>query len=288
MQDVIKELKPDDFPYRLKEINDAPKKLFIKGNMPPEDYKWLCVVGSRKYSSYGKEVCRTLISGLRGLPVVILSGLAIGIDSIAHKTALENDLITVGIPGSGLNEKVLYPSMSKLLGRDIVNHGGALISEFEPDFRATKWSFPQRNRIMAGLSDAVLVVEAEIKSGTLITSRLATEYNREVFAVPGSIFSENSAGPHMLIRKGALSIDSPATLREALGFSEDKQLQFLTKNYDRCSPEEKMILEKLSSPASKSELIDSLDMPLAKINAILSVLEIKGLIKEELGELHKS
>jgi DNA processing protein len=287
MESLIKELGPSDFPYRLKEISDPPKKLFIKGEMPPEDYKWLCVVGARKYSSYGKETCRTLISGLRGLPVVIVSGLALGIDSIAHKTALENDLVTVGIPGSGLQEKVLYPSMNRLLAKQIIEKGGALISEFEPDFKATNWSFPQRNRIMAGLSDAVLIIEAEIKSGTLITSRLATEYNRDVFAVPGSIFSENSAGPHMLIRKGALAIDSANTLREALGFTEDKQLKFSIKNYENCSPEEKMILEKLSSPMSRSELIDSLDIPLSKINAVLSVLEIKGLIKEELGELHR-
>jgi DNA processing protein len=287
---VISSILPNQFPKRLQEISDPPKILYIKGEIPPEDYKWLCVVGSRKYSPYGKATCEKLIEGLRGLPVVIVSGLALGIDSIAHRAALKNNLKTVGVPGSGLNQDVLYPSSSKILAEEIINSKGALISEFEPSFRATRWSFPQRNRIMAGLSDAILVIESEIKSGTLITSRLATEYNRDVFAVPGSIFSDTSEGPHMLIRKGALAIDSVATLREALGFPDSSSSDNKLPNieYSNCSPEEKTILNLLSSPMSKNELIDSLDLPLAQINSTLSVLEIKGLIKEELGEIRRN
>lgn len=278
----IKILQPKQFPRRLQEITDPPKKLFVKGNLPPEDYKWLCVVGARKYTPYGKSACENLISSLAGLPVVIISGLALGMDSIAHRAALNAELPTVGVPGSGLDPNVLYPSMSRALAEEIISEGGALVSEFEPNFRATRWSFPQRNRIMAGLSDAVLVIEAEIKSGTLITSRLATDYNRDVFAVPGSIFSTNSEGPHMLIRKGAATIDSSTTLREALGFSENVNLK---RDYSNCSAEEKQILEILRTPMSREQLINSIEIPLSKINTIISVLEIKKLIKEEMGEI---
>src|SRR3989344_5297892 len=158
----IKKLTSGNFPPQLLEIPQPPKELFI--------------VGSRKYTTYGKEACEKLIEGLRGYPIVIVSGLALGIDSIAHKKALDVGLTTIAFPGSGLDPKVLYPATNAHLAERIVEAGGAVISEFEPDFRATPWSFPQRNRLMAGISDAVLVIEAEQKSGTLITSRLATEY----------------------------------------------------------------------------------------------------------------
>src|SRR5574344_927429 len=201
----IEILENENIPEMLREIPDCPDKLYIKGKLPSQDSKLLCVVGSRKYTSYGKDVCEKLISGLRGYDITIVSGLALGIDSIAHKTALDSGLKTIAVPGSGLDESVLYPSTHKQLAEKILENGGALISEFEPNFRATPYSFPQRNRIMAGISHAVLVIEAETKSGTLITSKFATEYNRDVLTVPGSIFSKNSEGPNMLIRLGATS-----------------------------------------------------------------------------------
>jgi DNA processing protein len=281
----VSELNQNKFPRRLREISDPPKKLFIKGELPDEHHKWLCVVGSRKYTNYGKEACETLIAGLAGLPVVIVSGLALGIDSIAHRSALKAGLKTVAVPGSGLDDDVLYPATGKVLAEEIVKSGGALLSEFEPDFRATVWSFPQRNRIMAGLSDAILVIEAEIKSGTLITSKLATDYNRDVFALPGSIFSKTSEGPHMLIRKGAGVVDSSSTLRELLGFADDSENT--KRDYSSCSKEEMEILNALDSPLSRDELLDSISMPTSQIYSILSILEIKGLIKEEMGEIRK-
>src|SRR3989339_1250495 len=215
MSGEIIKLSKQDFPEKLLEIPQPPKQLFIRGNLPDwENSKFVAVVGSRKYTNYGKEACEKIISGLRGCDVTIISGLAIGIDSIAHKSALEAKLKSIAVPGSGLNSSVIYPSINKKLADEIVQSGGCLLSEFEPDFQATTWSFPQRNRIMAGLSDAVMVIEAEIKSGTLITSRLATDYNRDVFAVPGSIFSPNSSGPNMLIRLGATPVTSSADILE--------------------------------------------------------------------------
>lgn len=279
-------LIPVHFPNRLREIPDPPEKLYLKGTLPPEDSKWLCVVGSRKYSHYGKEVCERLIAGLSGYPTVIVSGLALGMDAIAHRAALLAKLACVAVPGSGLDPKVLYPSTNRRLAEEILQSGGALLSEFEPDFQATAWSFPQRNRIMAGLSDAALIIEAEQKSGTLITARLATEYNRDVFTIPGSIFSQTSAGPHMLIRLGATPITSSEQLLDALGFSPTNRSTLNANRYNDCSEDELCIIKLLAEPLSREELIEKLGLPVGRANATLSLLEIKGLIKETLGEIH--
>lgn len=282
----MKELSTTQLPRRLREINDPPKKLYLQGALPPEEHKWLTVVGSRKYTSYGREACERLIEGLRGYPVVIVSGLALGIDALAHRAALSAKLPCVAVPGSGLNPRVLYPATNRRLADEIVKAGGALLSEFEPDFAATAWSFPQRNRIMAGLSDAVLVIEAEAKSGTLITARLATEYNRDVFTVPGSIFSSSSAGPHRLIRLGATPIASPDDLLQALGFQPATNNQRPTTDYSDCTPEEMKVIELLREPLPRDTLLEQLGLPVSRANALLSLLELKGHINESLGEIH--
>lgn len=243
------------------------------------------MVGSRKYSSYGKEVCQKLIDGLRGYPIIIVSGLALGMDAIAHEAALETGLKTIAVPGSGLDDSVLYPRSNYTLAKRILENDGCLLSEFEPKFRATPYSFPERNRIMAGLSDAVLVIEAEIRSGTLITSRLATDYNRDVFTVPGSIFSKNSEGPHMLIRLGATPITSSKDILTAFGLEPDKSGD-KTKNYADCSDDEKKILALLKSPLPREELFEKAGLPMQKLNTLLSILEIKGHISETMGEIH--
>lgn len=278
----------NNFPPLLKEINDPPKSLRIIGNLPKEGNKILCVVGSRKYSPYGKEVCEKLISGLRGFPITIVSGLALGIDSIAHKSALSAGLQTVAVPGSGLGAKVLYPSTHLPLAEKIIQAGGGLLSEFEDDFRATQWSFPQRNRIMAGMSDAVLVIEAEIKSGTLITSRLATEYNREVMTVPGSVFSKTSEGPHMLIRLGATPITKSENILEAFGFEKKEEGEPDEMKYADCSEDERKILALLQNPMPRDLLVRSLKIPVSDANGFITLLEIKGLIKESMGEIRLS
>jgi DNA processing protein len=252
--------------------------------MPKDDMKFLTVIGSRKYSEYGKEACEKLISGLSGYPVVIVSGLAIGIDSIAHKVALKHKIKTVGIPGSGLDDKVIYPSISQRLAKDILEAGGALISEYEPNQKAATWTFPRRNRIMAGLSHAVLVIEAEIKSGTLITARLAVDYNRDVLAVPGSIFSPNSEGAHFLIKNGATPIRSAEDILLALGLNVERESKKIDIN-SLCSEEERELLEILSVPKDRSTIAAELNKTPSEVNVIISMLEIKGLIKESLGEI---
>ena len=283
----IREMNKKEFPAQLLEIPQPPEKLFIRGNLPGPNTKLLCVVGSRRYTNYGKEACEKLISGLRGYDVAIVSGLAIGIDGIAHEAAMNTGLRTIAIPGSGLGVSAIHPIAHVGLAKKILDQGGCMLSEYEANFMSTLYSFPQRNRIMAGLSCAVLVIEAEIKSGTLITSRMATDYNKDVLTVPGNIFSKTSQGPHMLIRLGATPITTPEELIEALGFkNKDSAPRNLELEYNECSPEEKAVITALRTPMPKDDLLRALAMPVAQANAVLSIMELKGLIKETLGEIH--
>ncbi len=279
----IKKLTKEEIPESLMEIPQPPEQMYLVGSMPKEGNKLLAIVGSRKYTSYGKEVCEKLIEGLAGQPVTILSGLALGIDSIAHREALKNNIQTIAIPGSGLHESVLYPTSHINLAKEIVEKGGGLLSEFDPTFRATPYSFPQRNRIMAGLADAVLIIEAEKKSGTLITSRLATDYNKDVLAVPGPIFSKTSEGPHLLIRLGATPITCTNDLLEALHL-EQKQQQL---DFSECTEDEIKILKFLDSPISRDELFEKAGIEIQTLNSILMMLEIKGFIQESQGFVSK-
>ena len=279
----IERLSPAKFPARLREIPDQPTELYLQGTLPPEEHKWLAVVGSRKCTAYGREVTEMLVKGLQGYPIVIVSGLALGIDTLAHKSALTANLPTVVVPGSGLDRSVLHPPTNRRLAEEILAAGGALLTEFPPRFPASLWGFPRRNRIMAGLSDAVLIIEAEERSGTLITSRLATDYNRDVLTVPGSIFSSHTAGPHMLIRLGATPVTSSADLLQALGFKTDEKS---VRDYSLCTKEEKEIVALLASPLSREELLDGLPFSIGQANTLLSTMELKGLIKESAGEIH--
>ncbi len=284
-------LKRTDWPPLIEEINQIPKQLFYAGQIPDWSRKMLCVVGARKNTSYGKEVVEEIISGLRGYPITIVSGLALGIDSIAHRSAIKNKLPTIAVPGSGISQKVLHPQSHTRLAQEILEKGGTMMNEFEPDFKATYWSFPQRNRIMAGMSNAVLIVEAEKKSGTLITARLATEYNRDVLAIPGSIFNTTSEGPHMLIRLGAIPIRDSDDVLEALHLENASDSVCLERTesdkYFDCS--EKEIIKILNEPLSRDEILRRIfsehNISVAETQTLLSLLELKGLIKETLGEI---
>ncbi|MBI3631939.1 MAG: DNA-protecting protein DprA [Candidatus Vogelbacteria bacterium] len=287
MPNQIYIIKPSKFPRALLEIPRPPKELYIEGTIPDESYIFLTVVGSRKFSTYGKEVCEKLISGLQGEKVAIVSGLALGIDTIAHKSALDAGLKTVAVPGSGLDRKVLHPHTNKSLADEIVRCGGALLSELEPLQPAGIHTFPERNRIMAGLAKAILVIEAQERSGTIITARLATEYNRDLLAVPGSIMSLNSRGTNRLIKNGATPISSCDDLREALGLITKNN----GKNLDlrELSVNEIKILELLSIEAlTKDDLIRESEISTSEINVILSMMEIKGLIKELGGKIQRN
>jgi DNA processing protein len=280
MDDTLQRLSPSEFPPLLTEIPDSPKQLYVRGALPSTDRAWLAVVGSRTMTPYGKQACEHLIGGLAGYPIVIVSGLAFGVDAHAHRCALDAGLPTVGVPGSGLGWNTLYPKSNASLAREIVASGGALLSEFEPELKATDWTFPRRNRVMAGLCRATLIIEAKEQSGSLITAKLTADYNRELLVVPGSIFSAESRGTHQFLRLGATAVTSAADILQALGITQEAS-NALSRN--DLSDEELRVVELVASPIPRDELIRELEMPASEANVLLSMMELKGVIVEELG-----
>ena len=280
---VLKKLAPDEFPPLLNEIPDAPETLYVRGSLPPPETKLLAVVGSRRMSGYGKDACEYLIQGLGGYPISIVSGLALGMDGTAHRAALSSGLHTIAVPGSGLNDSVLYPRAHYGLAQDILKNGGALLSEFEPDWKPRPESFPQRNRIMAGMSHATLIVEAGVQSGTLITARLASEYNRELLILPHSIFAEGGAGGHVFMKIGATPVRTSADILEALGIEVEASQKEFTLN-----DEEKKVMELLLEPIGRDELIRGLDTDIGTANVLLASMELRGIIAESMGEIRKN
>lgn len=299
----------------LLEIHDIPKFLNVKAKnkevlesilnkkINNKEYKILTIVGSRKNSSYGREVLEYLLKNILDQDIVIVSGLALGIDSISHKNALKNNFPTISIPGSGLGKKVLYPSANIDLAQDIIFNSGLLISEYEDDTKSQLYFFPARNRIMAAISDAVLIVEAGEKSGTLITARLAMEYGKNVGVIPNNIFAEGSIGSNELIKNGASPITKVEDILELLNISINGQglldLDFNKKDdseklkniLENLNDNERNILEKIirSGNIEKEVLIremeDEFGLNYTDILVSLMSLEINGFIKEELGEI---
>jgi len=286
MMDALQLLSQPDFPPLLTEIPDPPVQLFVRGNLPSYDLKWLAVVGSRALSAYGKQVGEYLLEGLRGYPIVIVSGLAYGADACAHKVALRCGLPCVAVPGSGLDYRVMYPRAHVGLAKEIIKAGGAHLSEFDPDQVARDYTFPQRNRIMAGVTHATLILEAKERSGSLITARLATEYNRELLVVPGSIFSETAKGTHQFLKLGATPVTEPADILKALGIEVRESVGADSRT--DISDDERRALHILASPCTRESLFDALALPISETNILLSTMEIKGLIKEELGVVRRA
>ena len=205
-----------DYPARLKEIYDYPPVLYIRGSLQPEDEWCLAVVGTRRPTVYGKQVTEEIVTGLARNRITVVSGLAKGIDSMAHQSALEAGGRTIAVMGGGLD--AIYPAENAGLARDVVK-SGALLSEYHPGTRPRPENFPRRNRIMSGMSLGVLVVEAGETSGALITARLALEQNREVFAIPGSILSPASRGTNNLIQEGAKLVADYTDILEELNLT---------------------------------------------------------------------
>jgi DNA processing protein len=294
MEWTIRKIFKKEYPEQLLQLSRLPDEMDIVGSMPSYDNKFLCVVGSREHTSYGAEVCASLIKGLQGYPIVIVSGLAIGMDSLAHESALEAGLKTLAFPGSGLSLSILYPATRRRLAARIVESGGAVVSPFELEQAGTFWTFPNRNRLMAGISHATLILEAENESGTLITAKAALEFGRELLVVPGSIFSEYSFGSHKLLKDGAASpARNSADILQALGFiedaDEDTEKIAVGRNIEELelSQEQKNIYRALlKGGLSSSDLIDAIHIPISSLNIALSELELKGLIKER-GNLYE-
>ncbi len=284
------------FPFLLKQMKMQPPFLDCAGTLPPNDEnKFLCVVGARKYSEYGRDACLKLINGLKGYPVVIVSGLALGIDSIAHEVALNVGLRTIAFPGSGLSRQVLYPPSHLHLAERIIESGNTLLSPFERNQIGIKWTFPVRNQLMAGISHAVLVIEGREGSGTLLTAKYAIDLNRDVLVVPGSIFSDLSYGPHKLFKDGATPITTSNEILSALGFdmgdnnSENTQMSF-ELSAQSLSIEERSIIQALQySPLSASDLIEKTSLSSMKFNVLISQLELNDFVTQNNGiyRLHR-
>ena len=279
----IRQIDLREFPPLLREIADPPKHLRIRGDLP-RDTLFLTVVGSRKYTPYGKASCERLIEGLRGYPVTIVSGLALGIDTIAHEAALRAGLTTVAVMPSGLSDSVLYPPSHRAVAERILIKGGALLSEFADDFTPQPWSFPQRNRIEAGMAKATLIIEAAERSGTLITARLAMEYNREVLVVPHPIGGESGAGGNRLLREGTTLIRSSDDILEALGMSVEVKEVHTPADL---SPDERVVFESPGEPLERDALVGKAGLPVTRTNIALSSLLIKGFLAERMGKIER-
>lgn len=273
----------DEYPGSLRQLYDPPVVLYLMGSLPP-DLPYLAVVGTRKRTRYGQSVVNKLVSDLAAEGIVIVSGLAYGIDGDAHRCALQNKGLTVAVLGSGLDQPT--PRRHQQLMAQIVASGGAVISEYPPGFTARKWTFPARNRIIAGLSAGVLVVEAGNKSGALITADFAMELGREVYAVPGSIFSSVSVGTNSLIQQGAKLVMSVADILEDFEINAPQPTQ---RSISLNSELEAQLLEILSGvPLHIDEITARVKRSVAEVLPVLTLLCLRGLVIEYPGKLFQS
>ena len=263
------------FPKLLKHIHQPPGQLYCRGDISLLGTDCFAVVGTRKLTPYGKEAVQKIIPGL-ARHFTIVSGMALGVDAEAHKAALSGRGKTIAVLGSGVDDKALYPRENVKLAEDILKKGGLIVSEYKPGTKARPEYFPYRNRIISGLCKGTLIVEADLKSGTLITARLTMEQNRDLFCVPGSIFSSRTAGPHMLIQHGAKLVASAEDILE-----EYDQLALPKKaRLSTANPTEAHILDILTNngPLSTDAIIEQTGKEVSEILAALSMMELAGLI----------
>ncbi|NUM25715.1 MAG: DNA-protecting protein DprA [Candidatus Buchananbacteria bacterium] len=270
-------IKDDTYPHLLKEIYAPPPLLYYLGELNNLRPKNLAVVGSRKISEYGRLVTAKMVSDLVRQGFVITSGLAFGIDACAHTTTLENHGTTVAVLGCGLQQ--IYPASHRNLAKKITLEGGLIFSEFPITMPPLKHNFPIRNRLISGLSLGTLVIEAHEKSGALITAAYALEQGREVFAVPGNIFHIGSAGPHRLITSGARLVNSITDIIETLNVETLKEKQTAAPTPSVTPTEKKIIEILLDGPLHVDKIVQYVRLDISVVNANLSVMEIKGLIK---------
>ena len=270
-------LNDHNYPRLLREISDAPPVLYIKGELPQEEKRIIGVVGTRKMTNYGQQVTEILVRDLVAAGFVIVSGLARGVDSYAHRVTVGNNGKTIAVLGGAVDK--IYPPENARLADEIANGFGAVISEFPLGMQPVPGNFPARNRIISGLSLGLLVTEAGDYSGSLITASLAAEQNREVFAVPGPIYSKFSAGPAQLIKQGAKLVTNVNDILEELNL--DVRSRMLDVGEIKAeSKEEEIILKQMQDgPAHVDEIARSSKFPASKVGSILSLMELKGKVK---------
>lgn len=270
----------ENYPKLLKEIYDPPHVLYLKGILKPEKDEFsLAVVGTRRLSNYGYQAAEKISYDLAQAGLTIVSGLAQGIDTLAHLGAVKQKKRTVAVLGSSLGQDDIFPSTNKKLAEMIVQEGGAILSEYPLGALALRHHFPARNRIVSGLSLGVLVIEAPEKSGALLTAHHALEQNREVFALPGSIFSQNSLGPNNLIKMGAKLVTDARDILEELNLKNLVQ-NIETRQILADTKEEQIILDNLSHEAlAIDKLVQLTKLETSLVNSTLSLMEMKGKVK---------
>ncbi|RJQ34174.1 DNA-protecting protein DprA [Candidatus Parcubacteria bacterium] len=266
-----------EYPALLKTIYDPPLFLFYRGNKKLlQAEKLLTIVGSRTTTDYHTNSARKIIAQLKDTPLVIVSGLAIGLDALAHQAALENKLPTIAVLGSGLDDSVLYPKSNLALAKKIIEQNGLLLSEYPALTPPALHQFPRRNRLLAGLSQATLVISGALKSGTLITAQVAIDEGREVLALPGNINYTLNQGPNKLLKSGA---DIFVEIEDILQiYKLDKKIKSQTINLKNKS-HAKIYSLLQTEPMSLIRLSQKTELPLDKLNPIISEMEINGLVK---------
>ncbi len=287
LDDEVKILTYEDvnYPKYLKEIPDFPLSLYYKGSLDELDFNYaLAVVGSRNASMQAKIALDKILSGFEGTNVIIVSGLAYGIDTQAHLSALKNNLKTIAVVGCGLD--IIYPSSNKKLFYDIVNGNGAVLSEYPLKTRPMAQNFPQRNRIVTGLAKGTLVGEARLKSGAMISANLTLEYNRELMCIPGNITNPNTQGIYHLIKTGAAIVVEAQDILDQMSWEIKKSdKKDIISGLDSL---QRKILESISlDPKTFDEIMDDINDDVSLTMAALTQMELTGIIKQSANKYYK-
>ena len=276
-------LGDEEYPKLLCEISDPPLILFVRGTLEAKSVNAIGIVGTRRPTTYGIGIASSLSENLARAGIIIVSGLAIGIDTISHKGALSANCKTIAVLGTSVDNNSIYPSLNRNLALRILDSGGSIISEYPPGYPIFKYNFPERNRIISGLSKGVIIVEAPLRSGALITANFALEQNREVFAVPGEVTSKNSAGTNNLIKTGARLTISYSDVLEEFGIEDSYKKEIVAD-----TPTEARILDVLSDESLHIDSIAKrIQLTIAETSSTLSLMEIKGKVVN-LGALNFS
>lgn len=268
----------ENYPRRLKQCEDSPLVLYTKGSLELNDSKFVAVVGTRDASEYGKRICNELISQFKGENLVVVSGMAYGIDIYVHQLCIQNDVPTIGVMAHGLD--IVYPSLHRSVAKKMLNDGG-LISEYPPGTNPDKEHFPMRNRIVAGLCDATIVIESKAKGGSLITADLANDYNRDVFAFPGGVFEPNSQGCNYLIAENkAHLITCGNDFIAKMGWNLTANSAIQKPLFPSLTDEEMTIVSSLQNKGTMNidVLSTELKMPSSKLSVLLFQLEMNGVV----------
>lgn len=269
----------ENYPPLLKQIATPPALLYYRGNLSLLNDKFaLAVVGTRKISSYGKHACEQLIPELVNKGFTIVSGLAHGIDALAHELTLQNDGRTIAVLGSDIDQRSIYPAKNRSLAQRIIEQNGLIISEYPPGSTPQPFHFPVRNRIISGITLGTLIIEADIDSGSLITAQTALDENREVFAVPGPIYSQMSRGTNLLIQKGAKLVACANDISEEFNLGSIQNYRKIQKSL-LYSPAEEKILDGLITAKTIDDLVEQTALPVSEVSSSLVMLEMKGAIK---------